>query len=246
MDLSSRNPTSLDLSSVSFNNNSSQPSSPSSPLRSTGLGDLRAISQRGWSRSVDDLGKMSAEPSPEMEDRIAQYRNRSNSNGPPSAPPIVQRNFGSGIQPFPSLTGTETPKPATPTVSISISAPAVDESASIKPQSLPTHVHTRSHSFTPKLASKLSTPRFIPPSPKRKGSASSEMEPSPSSRGAFPFSSSSSRSLLPDSSSTPALSHRSTTLLAPPNIVEPMTLRVQLTQTLFRDRIQQRLYQQVC
>ncbi|KAF9065118.1 hypothetical protein BDP27DRAFT_1332534 [Rhodocollybia butyracea] len=152
MDLSSsRNPNSLDLSRIPFNN-ASQPSSPSSPFRPGGLGDLRAISKRAWSRSADDLTNMSTETLPAMGEKIAQYRNRSNSNvmrnnGPPSAPPTVP-------QPFPSM----------PTVSVSTP-----------------HVHTRSHSFTPKLASKLSAPLF-PVSPKRKGSAGSE--------GAYPFSAS--------------------------------------------------------
>ncbi|KAF8829758.1 hypothetical protein HHX47_DHR2000213 [Lentinula edodes] len=234
MELTSRNPNSLDLSSIGFN--SSQPSSPSSPLRSTyGLGDLRAISRRAWSKSADDLSKLSADVSPAMEEKIAQYRNRSNSNtsplspgGPPSAPPFFERSLshGTGVQPFPSLPRINTPSSATPTVSISISAPVIDEAAH-KPAPSPTHVHTRSYSFTPKLASKLSAPRFMPPSPKRKGSAGSEMEgtstPPVPTRGAFPFSSSS-RTLLPDSSSSSSTSqpvHRSTTLLAPPNIVEP-------------------------
>ncbi|KAJ4468415.1 hypothetical protein C8J55DRAFT_437773 [Lentinula edodes] len=236
MDLTSRNPNSLDLSSIGFN--SSQPSSPSSPLRSTyGLGDLRAISRRAWSKSADDLSKLSADVSPAMEEKIAQYRNRSNSNtsplspgSPPSAPPFFERSFshGTGVQPFPSLPRINTPSSATPTVSISISAPAIDE-ATHKPAPSPTHVHTRSYSFTPKLASKLSAPRFMPPSPKRKGSAGSEMEgtsaPPVPTRGAFPFSSSN-RTLLPDSSSSSSTSqpvHRSTALLAPPNIVEPFS-----------------------
>ncbi|KAF9062129.1 hypothetical protein BDP27DRAFT_1337062 [Rhodocollybia butyracea] len=193
MDLSSsRNPNSLDLSRIPFNN-ASQPSSPSSPFRPGGLGDLRAISKRAWSRSADDLTNMSTETLPAMGEKIAQYRNRSNSNvmrnnGPPSAPPTVP-------QPFPSM----------PTVSVSTSAPILNE----RPPS--PHVHTRSHSFTPKLASKLSAPLF-PVSPKRKGSAGSELETPPvPSRGAYPFSAS-----IPSPTT-----HRSTTLLAPPSIVEP-------------------------
>ncbi|KAJ3878437.1 hypothetical protein F5051DRAFT_488045 [Lentinula edodes] len=225
MDLTSRNPNSLDLSSVGFN---------SSPLRSTyGLGDLRAISRRAWSKSADDLSKPLADVSPAMEEKIAQYRNRSNSNtsplspgGPPLAPPFFERSFshGTGVQPFASLPRIDTPSSATPTVSISISAPAIDE-ATHKPAPSPTHVHTHSHSFTPKL----SAPRFMPPSPKRKGSAGSEMEgtsaPPVPTRGAFPFSSSN-RTLLPDSSSSSSTLqpvHRSTALLAPPNIVEPFS-----------------------
>ncbi|KAJ3831708.1 hypothetical protein F5878DRAFT_667275 [Lentinula raphanica] len=63
----------------------------------------------------------------------------------------------------------------------------------------------------------------MPPSPRRKGSTGSEMEatavPPVPSRGGFPFSSSS-RTLLPDSSSS-STSARSGGLLAPPNIIEP-------------------------
>ncbi|KIK60980.1 hypothetical protein GYMLUDRAFT_43514 [Collybiopsis luxurians FD-317 M1] len=301
MDLPSRNPNSLDLTAALSFNAASQPSSPSSPIhRSTPLGDLRAISRRAWSRSADDLSKIppsssisastdvSSGPSPPltMEAKIAQYRNRSNSNsdallfnsgkGMPSAPPVIQRNHSQGQgqgqgQPFPSMamgggggggldtSASSSSSSPTPTVSISISAPAVDDpspsssapSSSSKPPSSSsapssTHVHTRSHSFTPKLASKLSAPRFMPPSPKRKGSAGSEVDgngsgggipPSPSlpastsgstssSRGGFPFSMGmgSGRSAHTDSSSTTtqlsSSPHRTTTvinsLLAPP------------------------------
>ncbi|KAJ3766830.1 hypothetical protein FB446DRAFT_823770, partial [Lentinula raphanica] len=226
MDLSSsRNPNSLDLSSIGFN--SSQPSSPTSPIRSTHiLGDLRSISRRGWSKSADDLSKISVDVSPSMEEKIAQYRNRSNSNttsgGLSTAPPPFERSTSQGT-PFPSLSRVETPTSTTPTVSISISAPVMDDVSTNRPSPSPTHVHTRSHSFTPKLASKLSAPRFMPPSPKRKGSTGSEMEatavPPVPSRGGFPFSSSS-RTLLPDSSSS-STSARSGGLLAPPNIIEP-------------------------
>lgn len=102
------------------------------------------------------------------------------------------------------------------------------------------HVHTRSHSFTPRLSSKLAAPRFGPPSPKRKGSGSSEKEPevkevekpTPTSgtptRAAFPFSFGGlgHRPSQPDfvsgnSASQTQIASRSTTLLSPPSIVEP-------------------------
>jgi GTPase-activating protein BEM2 len=64
-------------------------------------------------------------------------------------------------------------------VSISISAPEVHESVSQGPAQLQSqqqqqqgqNFHIRSHSFTPRLPSKLSNPKFRPPTPTRKGSA---------------------------------------------------------------------------
>ncbi|KAF5377413.1 hypothetical protein D9757_009715 [Collybiopsis confluens] len=257
MDLSSRNANPLDISAIQFN--ASQPSSPSSPqFRSAPLGDLRAISKRGWSRSADDLSKISTtttdlSPSISMEQRIAQYRNRSNSNStpgtPPSAPPLFQRGFNHGSmspspQPFPTIsmarsdssqsaTSYTSAASTTPTVSISISAPAIDESAPAAPPSAPPsssssspkppHTHIRSHSFTPKLAAKLSAPRFMPASPKRKGSAGSDMTdlpPSPSLKGAFSFNAnvnaSSSSSSVQSSHQPTRRSVNAAALLAPP------------------------------
>ncbi|KAF8920301.1 hypothetical protein CPB85DRAFT_1211957 [Mucidula mucida] len=137
MDLTTRPPNSLDISQP--------PSSPSTPIASTnGLGDLRSISRKAWSRSADDLGSLSYSPvSPAFQERVAQYRGRSNSNTGPQP-------FPTSPQPFPS---TEPQSPHAPTVTVS-------------PPEPPLHIHTRSHSFGPKLASK----RAIPPSPKRKGS----------------------------------------------------------------------------
>ncbi|KAF9017118.1 hypothetical protein BDZ89DRAFT_1214730 [Hymenopellis radicata] len=137
MDLTTRPPNSLDISQP--------PSSPSTPIASTnGLGDLRSISRKTWSRSADDLSNLSYSPvSPAFQERVAQYRGRSNSNTAPQP-------FPTSPQPFPS---TEPQSPRAPAVTVS-------------PPEAPLHVHTRSHSFGPKLASK----RAIPPSPKRKGS----------------------------------------------------------------------------
>lgn len=102
----------------------------------------------------------------------------------PSSPSAAVRH------PFPSFT-SDTPPPripvaspprsaTLPTVSISVSAPAMDESTrtdnvSGSPPQSTTHVHTRSHSFTPKLPSKLSNQRLAQ-TPKRKGSGSNERE----------------------------------------------------------------------
>ncbi|KAK7029539.1 rho GTPase-activating protein [Paramarasmius palmivorus] len=192
LDLSARPPASLDLSSP-FNAPPSQPSSPSTPHAPGGLGDLRNISKRAWSRSADDLSKLDTSnlqgKGSSFEEKIANYRNRSNSNASglsPTAPPSSAPVLPGGVQPFPTFKSTTTTPSTSPpkashmpsVVSISVSAPAVDEasaSSSFKNSPPSNHVHTRSHSFTPKLSSKLSAPRF-PSSPKRKGSAGSEME----------------------------------------------------------------------
>ncbi|ESK91434.1 rho gtpase activating protein 22 [Moniliophthora roreri MCA 2997] len=234
LDLSARPPASLDLSSP-FNAPPSQPSSPSTLHASGGLGDLRSISKRAWSRSADDLSKLDTSnlpgSRPSFEDKVAIYRGRSNSNSSGLSPttPLSAPVLPGGVQPFPTFKSTTTTPSTSPpkmsnmpaVVSISVSAPAVDEASTSSRNSPPSnHVHTRSHSFTPKLSSKLSAPRF-PSSPKRKGSAGSEMEgqlSAPPIRTTF-FSSNNKE---PSSSkATSQSSHRSTALLAPPVIVEP-------------------------
>ncbi|KAF9262581.1 hypothetical protein L218DRAFT_980441 [Marasmius fiardii PR-910] len=233
LDLSARPPNSLDLSSPLH-----VPPSPSSPSTShpppSGLGDLRNISKRAWSRSADDLGKLDTSNlsghRASFEEKVAKYRGRSNSNtgaispGPsPVSSPVLP---GGAPQPFPTFKPATTPPSTSPpkvsnmpsVVSISISAPAVDEASAAARNSPPvSHVHTRSHSFTPKLASKLSAPRF-PSSPKRKDSAGSEVEGqvvTPTRAGFFAKSIESSKTVPPQQA------HRQTTLLSPPIIVEP-------------------------
>ncbi|TFK45164.1 hypothetical protein BDQ12DRAFT_50569 [Crucibulum laeve] len=164
------------------------PSTPSSPITSHGsggLGDLRTISRRGWSKSADDLSKVSPSNfSPvkaSFQEKIAEYRNRSDSAASVIPSPPLSPNLAGGHHPFPSLKHVgpppSSPRSATlpPPVSISISAPSPEENDSLKASPTNTHVHVRSHSFTPKLPSKLSAPRF-PPTPKRKGSGSSDRE----------------------------------------------------------------------
>ncbi|KAF8639252.1 hypothetical protein AX17_001617 [Amanita inopinata Kibby_2008] len=195
------------------------PSTPSSPTATT-LGDLRNISRKGWSRSADDLNKITTSrhpPSnPSFHDKVMQYRGRSGSSASAAMPssPTSPTTVVSGRHPFPSIQAPNPPpsplvssptRSATlPMLSISVSAPIAEEVSPSKSANPPL-VHTRSHSFTPKLA-KLATPRFLPPSPKTKGSTSSEREmemkegserqyaiqispPSPGtpSRAAFPF-----------------------------------------------------------
>ncbi|VDC02682.1 unnamed protein product [Peniophora sp. CBMAI 1063] len=173
------------------------------------LGDLRGLSRKPWSRSADDLSK--APPSPasaSMQDKVSQYRQA-------ESPISVSRHSPSPSAHsqylFPVITNATSP-PTSPNLSSS-------------PPSSPSHLHARSHSFTPKLPSKLG-----PVSPVRKMSAGSthtlqepvpDMPPLPASqkafagRGAFPFT---------FGAKSPSPSHPNdspTDLLPPPVIVEP-------------------------
>jgi hypothetical protein len=226
-----------------------------------GLGDLRSISRRGWSKSADDLGNMSpgvlSPINTTFQNKITQYRNRANSNASglshtPSTPssPV----FPNYRHPFPSLKnvspGTSPPRNSVDppsSVSISVSAPSVEsDSFERNGQTPPAHIHIRSHSFTPRLPSKL-TPRFGPVSPKRKGSGASDREPldkdvehrdvdkfvntglgSPAliHRGAFPYGFAGGLKNLPQDPTVNAAVNnhnpaRSTVLLAPPAIIQP-------------------------
>lgn len=233
LDLSSRPQNSLDISPFY------PPSTPSSPTVASpsGLGDLRTMSRRAWSRSADDLGKVSssdfAPPSPSFQEKIAEYRNRSNSSASLATPssPTAGGDDINGRQPFPTIKTTISPSSSPPhtsnmnSVTISVSAPALDEPP-MPHSSPPAHVHARSHSFTPKLSSRLA-PRIVPPSPKRKNFGDIEnREPERQSpgamhttRNAFPFGLGGSKPSPSDHSPStppPQNSHRSTTLLSPP------------------------------
>ncbi|KAJ7591782.1 rho GTPase activating protein 22 [Mycena floridula] len=121
------------------------------------------MSRRTWSRSADDLGKIPPSPtttaSVSFQAKIAEYRNRSNSNA--SLSDVIHIR-----QPFPKLTPPSSSSP-----------PKLPPAVTISPAESP-HVHTRSHSFTPKLASKLANQQRqpIPPSPKRKASNDANSE----------------------------------------------------------------------
>ncbi|KAG5351583.1 hypothetical protein C0989_005739 [Termitomyces sp. Mn162] len=174
MDLSARLPGSLDIPA-------------------DGTGDLRSISHRGWSKSVDDLSQLSPGHGA-FKDKVAEYRNRSNSSG--------------GGVVFPS--SSEAPSSSSSPVSISISAPVITE-----PQQ-----HTRSYSFTPKHPSKLSPAQGLrfPSSPKRKGldtgsSLSSSSNAQQMRSSTFPFAVSIDTSLAP-ASATPLTPAQPT---SPPN-----------------------------
>ncbi|KAF8805136.1 hypothetical protein BYT27DRAFT_7105396 [Phlegmacium glaucopus] len=235
LDLSIRSPGSVELS------RRRGPSSPASPSSKsfTGLGDLRNISKKGWSKSADDLSKVSpAEFSPvkaSFQERIVEYRNRSRSNAS-SIPPSGVVN---GRHPFPSVSSTPPSSSSSsspprntilPSVSISISAPALDDELPITP---PTHVHTRSQSFTPKLPSKLTMPRQSP-SPQRTPPSSNDREcdgrdhersPISPTRVVFGFGSSglNHSKMMPDPNAAASpTSHRPTTLLPPPSMILPV------------------------
>lgn len=172
------------------------PLSPARPGAPRGLGDLRNVSRKPWSRSADDLGKFSSPaPSPVLtpidvifNDRIDRYRTGRNDslgsmNNVPSpstsiASVQIQKNL-----PFPTIKTSE-PLSSSPPQQHGLQPPS--SSSTQFPSSVALagsnsgagHVHARSHSFTPRLPSKLSVPKgLMPPSPIRKGSAPTEGEP---------------------------------------------------------------------
>ncbi|KAH9927766.1 uncharacterized protein B0H18DRAFT_1118293 [Fomitopsis serialis] len=235
------------------------PSSPTQPSMSRGLGDLRNISRKPWSKSADDLSKLSSHmPAPVLtpldttfHGRIEQYRNnRGGSVGSMSTVPSPSvSSIMSGQQknyPFPAITTSPSEPlsaspPSRPSIQLSAASPTLTGGTALTPSlsNSSTHVHTRSHSFTPRLPSKLASPKgaLQPPlSPKRKGSGSSIAERTPerdreknisggsgghgpSSRSPFPFILGGGRS--PANPSSPTDTPSSPTSLAPPTIVEP-------------------------
>lgn len=226
------------------------PSSPSSPVTRGGgqLGDLRQASRKAWSRSADDLSKVVTETftpaSHSFQEKIAEYRGRSDGNASPVSPisaPVPTRGSptaGPGARhPFPSFgrsspSNTSPVRNACPGLSISISSPIIDEGSAPKSQNAgQSHVHIRSQSFTPKLPSKLSTPRF-PPSPQRPGThdrvshyQNQNQALGTPTKASFGFGFMNHKSSLPTDlnpgPSSPAVANRQTTLLAPPIIIEP-------------------------
>ncbi|CAL1711692.1 unnamed protein product [Somion occarium] len=212
------------------------PSSPSNSGFSRGLGDLRNISRKPWSKSADDLGKISHTASPMLSPidttfagKIEQYRTHRNDSvgssdapSPSSSPPVSLLQGGKHF-PFPTISTTESLSSSPPPRLAASSSGSSPSSPTLTPSSGP--VHARSHSFTPRLPSKLSAPKLGglgPPSPKRKGSASSEHTP-PSEDRATPTGSGSSRSAFPFNFSPSVGDKHSASpgLLAPPTIIEP-------------------------
>lgn len=172
-----------------------------------------------------------------FQDKIAEYRNRSESSAS-VRPPISQTSsFGavSGRHAFPTIStpiappsqSQSTSPPRSSTLpNVLISPPIQDEAPN---HSIQSRVHTRSTSSTPKFTSKL-TPRF-PPSPARKGTATPDRDVDAkenkvikepvATRGNFGFGLGGSSKAMPEASLVqPQLSNRQTTLLAPPDIVE--------------------------
>jgi hypothetical protein len=177
---STRTPNSLDRSAFP------SPSPPSAPSSPRGPGDLQSISTKAWSRSVDDLGKIPASKlSPiktTFQEKVAQYRERSNSAASSRSPAPSTPSPVNTRHPWPNVSQSSPLTSSPPLVhhspsgpSISVSAPDVEGVPSQNAIHMQQQaVHNRSHSFTPRLPSKLSNPNFGPTSPPRKGSAPTE------------------------------------------------------------------------
>ena len=176
------------------------------------MGDLRSLSRKPWSKSADDLGKISASMSTPtltpidttLHQKIRTYRSDSVSSSVAASPsPVPSPSVASFNMnyPFPVISAEMSTSPpkntrlGPPSTNASPITPPLTPASSTSS----THVHSRSHSFTPRLPSKLSSQKtgLLPPSPKRKGSASSESRDperdqssigsGPSGRSPFPF-----------------------------------------------------------
>ncbi|KAI6115749.1 hypothetical protein EDD16DRAFT_1863761, partial [Pisolithus croceorrhizus] len=198
-DLSLHSKQSLDALHAPSSPSHSNPSSTSG-----GLGDLRAISSKAWSKSADDLRSFS-NPSRGVVDtafqnRIHEYRNRSNSSATlhPASPSDSHASASPTHRPFPSVSSaiplSSSPPSdqlslAEPSISISVSSPTTETFTADEPFT-PT---TRIHSFAPKLPTKLSASKLnlSATSPKRKESGDSMKDGvgnTSTTRGGFPFS----------------------------------------------------------
>ncbi|EIW54075.1 uncharacterized protein TRAVEDRAFT_132023 [Trametes versicolor FP-101664 SS1] len=211
------------------------------------------MSRKAWSKSADDLGQLSASASSpaltpidtSLHQKIKTYRSDSVSSSIASPSPIPSPSASSlnTNYPFPVISGDISTSPPKNT---RLGPPSSNPSPITPPltpaSSTSSHVHSRSHSFTPRLPSKLSAQKsnLMPPSPQRKGSASSESRDperdkgsvgsGSSSRSPFPFGFgaggahaklSPSAIFMPDGILGQGPS--SPTLLAPPTIIEPET-----------------------
>ncbi|KAI0046467.1 hypothetical protein FA95DRAFT_1606903 [Auriscalpium vulgare] len=193
----------------------------------SGLGDLRSLSRKPWSQSAEELGKfsVSAPSSPaaaSFQDKISQYRGGSPTHSPSSSH-SQQRH------PFPTITTTPVVVSGSPPGSSSPGSHSPLASASPPASPASSLLHVRSHSFTPKLPSKLSASKLGPPSPVRKMSGASDKEYDPNAkekaytgRGAFPFTfggkpANNSTTVYGNLPSAPG----DVGLMPPPTIVEP-------------------------
>ncbi|KAG6382111.1 hypothetical protein JVT61DRAFT_754 [Boletus reticuloceps] len=206
--------------------NSAYPQQPSSDADG-GLGDLRHISRKTWSKSADDLRSFPDPSHPSVDvsfqHRIQEYRNRSNSSA--TLHPASSTNDALP----PSLTNTP-PDDAPmydPNISISISVSSPTSDGFVLPDDSPPTPNSRMHSFAPRLPTKLSASKLglSPNSPKRKGSGDS-MKPldndkssgTSMGRGVFPFSLSgpSHKHSAPNLVAQASINQPSSSLLAPP------------------------------
>ncbi|KAH9935113.1 uncharacterized protein BXZ73DRAFT_89498 [Epithele typhae] len=228
--------------------NNRTPSSPSPPsFDGYSMGDLRNLSRKPWSKSADDLGKMSPSASTPaltpidttLHNKIRTYRSDSIGSSvaatPSPAPSPSTASFNMNY-PFPAIAADVSTSP--PKATNARLGPPLVSASSITPPLTPAsttssyHVHSRSHSFTPRLPSKLSSAGLLPPSPKRKGSTSSESRDvesnkgssgsGPAARSPFPFGFSGGKPApLYFVDGHVSQGPSSPTLLAPPTIVEP-------------------------
>lgn len=183
------------------------PASPCEPSSNAaaGLGNLRSISRKGWSKSVDDLGSF-AIPSHgpvdiAFQNRIQEYRNRSGSSGTLQVcTPIDNPSPTSPTHhAFPSIASTVPMSSSPPNdnvvsteanISISVSSPTTDTFS--VPEDPPTPT-SRIHAFAPRLPTKLSASKLglSPTAPRRKDSGESMKDKDGaggnSTRGVFPF-----------------------------------------------------------
>ncbi|KAI0700969.1 hypothetical protein C8T65DRAFT_656956 [Cerioporus squamosus] len=226
------------------------PSSPSNAKSHGGLGDLSALKSKPWSKSADDLGKLSpTSTSPKLApidttlyQKIRTYRSDSVSSSAAASPSPLPSPSASSLNinyPFPVISADLSTSPPKNTRLV---PPMSNHASPITPPLTPSsstssHVHSRSHSFTPRLPSKLAGPMsgLVPPSPKRKGSASSESRDperdkgssgsGASGRSPFPFGFGAGNVKTPPAINVPeghvGLGASSPTLLSPPRIVEP-------------------------
>ena len=220
--------------------NSAYPSSSQQPSSDIdgGLGDLRHISRKTWSKSVDDLRSF---PDPahstvdiSFQHRIQEYRNRSSSSAtlqpsssthnaiPPS--PMIQ-SFPSAAADISNTPPGDTVLMNEPIISISVSSPTSE--SFVVPDDSPPTPNARIHSFAPRLPTKLSSSKLAlsPNSPKRKGSGDSMKPPdsdkssgASTGRGVFPFSLSgpSHKHSAPNLVAQASSNQPSTSFLAPP------------------------------
>lgn len=133
---------------------------PASPVRSPsrGLGDLRNL-RKPWSKSADDLGKLSSTPTltridTSFQNKVQDYRGNTILTG---STPTSHSPQSSISYPFPSITTTnaetETPSSSPPQHTGILTGGTSPGGTSTPPLTPSGHIHSRSHSFTAALRS---------------------------------------------------------------------------------------------